>query len=451
MRSIEQSCFWLATRENPAPGESLKGYTQAQIVIVGAGFTGLWTAYFLKQWAPQLDVAVVEQGIAGYGASGRNAGIVSACIDHSHALSVAHFGFEEAQKLAQLGLKNVRELAHFAADCDFEPNGQLHVALTVTQAEEGIRMAQAASDLGVPGYRILSAAETRAEIDSPHYMGAVFAPGGGILNPIKLIDKLKNTALDAGVRFYDRSKVIDVDGTGITCSGGNISADKIILATDAYTHHLLPRLLDRFIPLYDYVLVSDPLTVAQMQAIGWKNRQGVTDGRTFFNYYRLTSDNRILWGTSEAMYYPSNRVDESCDHSQSHYEALHQSFYHHFPQLADLQFPYAWGGPIASTTRLTPFFGSEYDGHVIYGLGYTGHGIGSTRLAGQILACMALEKQSDLLQLKMVKTQPFPYPPEPLRAVAVKAVTHSLQSVDQGNSPNWLLRTLDVLGIGFSS
>jgi glycine/D-amino acid oxidase-like deaminating enzyme len=451
MRPIEQSCYWLATRENSAPSASLNGYCRAQTVIVGAGFTGLWTAYFLKQWSPQLDVVVVEQGVAGYGASGRNAGIVGASIDHSHALSVTHFGWQEAQKLARIGQHNVQELADFAFDCDFERTGQLNVALTETQVAEGINHAQAAANLGVGGYRILSAAETQAEIHSPLYMGSIFAPGGGVLNPIKLVDKLKQNCMQAGVKFFEQTKVVDLDGTGIVTREGNISADKIILATDAYTHHLLPRLLDRFIPLYDYILVSEPLSEAQLKAIGWSGRQGVVDGRTFFNYYRLTADNRVLWGTSEAMYYPPNRVDSSCDHSQAHYDALHQSFYHHFPQLSELQFPYAWGGPIASTTRLTPFFGSEYEGHVIYGLGYTGHGIGSTRLAGKILACMALERHSDLLDLKMVKYQPFPYPPEPVRAAAVKAVAHSLKQVDAGNSPNWLLRTLDALGIGFSS
>src|SRR5439155_13050066 len=103
-------------------------------------------------------------------------------------------------------------------------------------------------------------------------------------------------------------------------------------------------------PLYDYITVSEPLTAPQLKSIGWRNRQGVTDGRTFFNYYRLTADNRILWGTSEAQYYRPNRVEERFDHSDAHYAALKQSFVRHFPQLQDLKFSYAWGGPIASTT-----------------------------------------------------------------------------------------------------
>jgi glycine/D-amino acid oxidase-like deaminating enzyme len=149
------------------------------------------------------------------------------------------------------------------------------------------------------------------------------------------------------------------------------------------------------------------------------------------------------------MYYRGNRVDESCDHSDRHYAELKQSFVRHFPQIAELKWEYAWGGPIASTTRLTPFFGAS--GNVLYALGYTGHGIGTTRIAGKILAHMALAKPHDLLALQMVQRKPFPYPPEPLRSWSVNAVTKALRRVDAGERPNALLRALDFFGLGFSS
>ncbi|MBZ0184675.1 MAG: FAD-binding oxidoreductase, partial [Candidatus Obscuribacterales bacterium] len=265
------------------------------------------------------------------------------------------------------------------------------------------------------------------------------------------VDKLKRVGLQNGVRFFEHSKVTSIKDGIVSTVNGTIKGEKIVLATDAYSHHLFPRLSARFIPLYDYVLVSEPLSRQQLQSIGWKNRQGVLDGRNFFNYYRLTTDNRILWGTSEAVYYPPNRVDESLDHSPTHYNELRDSFKRHFPQLDSLEFPYQWGGPIASTTRLTPFFGTMDKGKVIYALGYTGHGIGTTRLAGKILAHMALSKKSDLLDLKMVRIKPFPYPPEPYRSMSVNMVTRSLQGLDRGEKPSALLHALDLLGIGFSS
>lgn len=451
MLPIEQSCYWLATREGYVSNPAVEGALKCDFTVIGAGFTGLWSAYFLKELNPSADIVVVERSVTGYGASGRNAGIVSTSIDHTHNLAIGHFGLEEAARLARIGLKNIDELDAFAQGCDFERTGQLQVALTAAHMEECKRNLDVAAKLGIQGYRLLNKEEIQAEVNSPLYLGGLFVPGGGNLNPIKLIDKLKADLLAKDVRIFEHSPVVSLDNGLVHCKNGTVKARKIILATDAYSHHLLPELLYRFIPLYDYILVSDPLTEAQRDAIKWHNRQGMVDGRTFFNYYRLTADNRVLWGTSEAVYYPPNKVDESCDHSQGHYETLRTSWARHFPGAADLQFPYAWGGPIASTTRLTPFFGTAYGDSVVYGLGYTGHGIGTTRIAGSILAHIAMKKESELLSLKMVRDKPFPYPPEPIRGLSVNAVTASLQQVDQGKEPNVLLRMLDLLGIGFSS
>jgi glycine/D-amino acid oxidase-like deaminating enzyme len=312
-----------------------------------------------------------------------------------------------------------------------------------------------ARHLGLHNHEYLARAQIRAQVDSPLYLGGYQVRGGGILDPVKLVDGLRHEAERLGVRVYERSRVESLRRAGaaveLRTPGGLLRAPRVVLATSAYTHQLLPRVTRRFIPLYDYILVSDPLTPPQREAIGWLGRQGVTDGRSFFNYYRLTADGRILWGTSEAAYYPGNRVDPSCDQSPPHYAALRASFRRHFPALASLDFPYAWGGPICSTTRLTPFFGRALDGRVIYGLGYTGHGLGTTRIAGRILAHLALGRPSDLLDLAMVRRKPFPFPPEPLRSWAVAGVTRALRRVDQGKRPSAMLRLLDRVGIGFSS
>lgn len=431
------------------------GDAKADIVIVGGGFTGLWTSIFLKQLAPDAEVVVLEQAILGYGGSGRNAGQVSSCIDHSHKLAIAHFGKDEARRMACVGLQNLNELEQFIRDhgiaCDYKRSGQLAVALTPAQVNDAHNLVAAAAELDVAGVRFLSGKETRGELNSPLYLAGVSDPGWGIVDPIKLVDGLKREAERRGVKLFERSPVQRVGASRAETDAARVEAGKIILATDAYTHHLAPRLLRRFIPLYDYVLVSEPLRAEQLTAIGWRNRQAVVDFRTFFNYYRLTADNRILWGTSEAMYYPPNRVDATCDHSERHYQSLRESFIRHFPQIADVNFEYAWGGPIASTTRLTPFFGTLEGGRVLYGLGYTGLGVANSRLAGRILAHMALEKPTELLDLAIVRMKPLPYPPEPLRSWAVGAVTRALRRADTGEKPSAWLRILDKLGIGFSS
>jgi glycine/D-amino acid oxidase-like deaminating enzyme len=451
MQSIEHSCYWLATRADSAKTTELQENCDADIVVVGAGFTGLWTAYFLKQLDPSKHVIVIEQGVAGYGGSGRNAGMISSCLDHSHELAIEHFGKAEAARLAKVGKANFDELAAYAVDCDFERSGQLLVALNKKQIVDLEDNHRVATELGIEGYRLLNADEVRSELNSPLYQGAVFVPNAGIINPVKLVDKIKNEIVEKGAQLFENTRVMDIKGSVVQCQNGAATGKKIILATDSYSHYLFPQLLRHYIPLYDYIQVSEPLNQDQLDSIGWKNRQGVIDCRNFFNYYRLTADNRFLWGTSDAIYYPPNRVDSSFDHSESHKKLLQESFDRHFPQLRNLQFPYEWGGPIASTTRLTPFFGTLEGGQVIYALGYTGHGIGSTRLAGKIIAHMALARETDLTSLSMVRKKPFPFPPEPIRSISVNAVSQSLRKVDQGENPNLLLKLLDLFGIAFSS
>lgn len=438
---------------------ALAGDHPADVAIVGAGFTGLWTALFLKELEPALSVCILEQADSGYGASGRNAGIVGETLDHSHELAAVHFGAAEARELARLGRENLDELGRFlegrGIDAELERAGQLTMALTPAHVRQLNASVEFAHGLGLTDWRFLSAKEAQTEVRSPLYLGALLAPQSAVLHPIKLLDGLRREALRLGVRIFEHTPVGTLSfprgRVRMLSPGGAVTSEKAVLATNAYTHRLWPRLLTRFLPLYDYILVSEPLTPSQREAIGWRRNRGVTDARTFFNYSRLTSDGRLLWGTSEAVYYRGNRVDESCDHSAVHYASLHSSFGRHFPQLSDLRFPYAWGGPICSTTRLTPFFGSAAGGRLCYGLGYTGHGIGSTRLAGKILAHLVLGRESPLLELSMVRRKPFPYPPEPLRAPVVGAVTRALRRVDQGSKPGLLLRALQALGIGFSS
>jgi len=454
MRPIEESCYWMATLPiSILP--SLHGEMRTDIAIIGAGFTGLWTSLFLKELDPSVDVTIVEKNFAGYGGSGRNGGILGETIDHSHQLAKQHFGADEAKKLAEIGRTNLSEMQQFFAkhqlDCDYEPNGRLLVALSESQLEDCKRAIESAKELGITTHELLNTEQMQDQIKSPLYRGGILTTEGGILNPIKLIDGLKRIALQQGVHIYENSAVTNLKPGQVQTEKGIVRSEKIILATDVYSHFLFPKLLRHFLPLYDYILVSEPLTQSQFEKIGWKNRQGVTDARTFFNYYRLTRDNRILWGTSEAKYYPPNSVSPSHDHSETHYAVLRESFVKHFPQLSELRFEFQWGGAIASTTRLTPFFGNTHNGQTLYALGYTGHGIGSTRIAAKILAHQALNRHNHLFDLLMVKSKPFPYPPEPLRRIAVERVTQALRRTDQGSKPGVLLKILDWMGIGFSS
>jgi glycine/D-amino acid oxidase-like deaminating enzyme len=456
--AIERACFWMAGRPAREPEPALRGELVVDFAIVGGGYTGLWTALFLKEFEPFASVCVVEQELVGYGGSGRNAGIVGGDLDHSHDLAIDHFGLDEARTMARVGRENLDGMESWLAargvDAAFERTGQLVMALSDAHIRSLEASLEAARRLGVEDHRVLDRAQTRAELDSPLYLGALLMPRNALVDPVRLAEGLRAQAIRDGVRVFERTPVERIRAAGgrihIRTGAGIVRARRAVLATNAYSHRLRRSLLRRFLPLYDYVLVSEPLASEQRAAIGWPRRRGVNDARAFFNYYRLTRDDRILFGTSEAAYYARNRVDPSHDSSPPHFEALRASFRRHFPALSELRFPFAWGGPIASTTRLTPFFG-VYRGRIAYGLGYTGHGIAPTRVAGRILAELTLERRGGLTELAMVRRPPFPYPPEPLRALAVGSVTRALRRVDAGERPGILLRILDRLGIGFSS
>ncbi|HYC30778.1 MAG TPA: FAD-dependent oxidoreductase, partial [Gemmatimonadales bacterium] len=263
MPPVERSCYWLAKR--PArPVSALAGRAEADVAIVGAGLTGLWTAIGIKELDPAADVVVLEQAEAAYGASGRNAGMLSETVDHSHALAIEHFGETEARRLARLGERNVSEMVDFLGrhgiTCDYEPVGRLMVALTPAQLEDARRAVETARRLGVETFTLLDRDELAARIRSPLYLGGVAVSGGGILDPVKLVDGLADHARRSGVRIHERSAVTRVEraGAGVRLGtvGGEVRAARAVLATSAYSHHLLPRLTRRFIPLYDYVLVS---------------------------------------------------------------------------------------------------------------------------------------------------------------------------------------------------
>ena len=459
MPPIEESCFWLADLPPRPTWPALEGEQRADVAIVGGGFTGLWTALFLKELAPEKEIVLLEGERIAYGASGRNAGQIGETFDHSHDLAIRHFGEDEARRLAQLARKNLDEMEAFIAreaiDAEFSRVGQLVLALTKAHTRDVEIALASARQLGIDDWRLLDGEETRERLGSPLPLCALFAPQAATVHPAKLAAGLARVAENKGVRILEHSPVerIDSAGAGLRLStrSGTLRAPRAVLATNAYSHLLAPRLARRFLPLYDYVIASEPLTIAQRASIRWQGREGVTDCRSFFNYSRLTADQRVVWGSSEAVYYPGNGVGPGFDHAPRVYAALEASFARFFPDLAAVRFPYRWGGPIAATTRFTPFFGALHSGRLLYGLGYTGHGVGTTRVAGRLLAHLALERRSELAELALVRKSPFPYPPEPLRRWAIGAVTRALRQVDEGRSPGFLLRLLDRLGIGFSS
>ena len=448
--------FWLV--DAVADAEALQGVAEADLCIVGGGFTGLWAALHAKTLDPARDVVLLEAETAGFGASGRNGGFCLASLTHGIENGLARFASEMAV-LERLGLENFAGLrsdldAHGIA-CDFEPTGEL---LALTDAYQQPWIAEERESLERFGHRVtvLDGEAMRAEVHSPTYIGGVWDhTGAGILDPGKLARGLREAALRLGVRVFEHSAVHDLRTVGpvveaLTASG-RVRARKVLLATSAFPPLL--RSIGRYVvPVYDYVLVSEPLSAAQLSSIGWEHRQGIGDGGNQFHYYRLTPDDRILYGGWDAVYRFRGPVGPRWDEHDPTFATLAQHFFHTFPQLEGVRFTHRWGGAIDTSSRFSVFFGTALGGRLAYATGYTGLGVGAARFGGRTALDLLDGRDTEATRLRYVRTRPLPFPPEPLRWAVVQYTRNRLAAADRndGRRGPWL-RLLDALGLGFDS
>jgi glycine/D-amino acid oxidase-like deaminating enzyme len=452
--------YWLAASPAGPARPPLQGAVTADVAIVGAGFTGLWTAIALTDTDPSLRVVVLEQETVGFGASGRNGGFCQASLTHGLANGLRHFP-DEIAVLEREGIANLGGLVAFirehGIDCDLEETGGLVLADQRYQVDELRAWVDEAAEHGEE-LIFLDRDAVQAEIRSPIWEAGLYQPPGRdvLLDPAKLARGLARVCDDLRVAIHEGTRVTGVErragGVRVTTAGGaTVDAEHVVVATSAYSGWLR-RLESHFVPVYDYVLVSEPLTPDQRAAIGWPRRQGLADASNQFHYFRLTADDRILWGGYDAIYHRNNGVGPQFDRRPATFAKLEAHFRRAFPQLPELDFPFRWGGAIDTTTRFTVTFGQALGGRLTYALGYTGLGVGASRWAAGVVRDFILRPDSDLLHLRFVQSRPVPFPPEPLRSIAVNVVRHELDRADRNEGRRGpVLRALDALGIGFDS
>jgi glycine/D-amino acid oxidase-like deaminating enzyme len=442
--------YWLDALPPREPHPPLAGDTRTDLCIVGGGFTGLWAALHAKADDPARDVVLLEAETIGFGASGRNGGFLSSSLTHGLANGLARFP-DELAELERLGLENYDALVAAGIDCDLEETGEIDVATEPYQVAELEEAAELARRFG-HDVEVLDAAAMRAEVDSPLYLGGLWhRTGNAILDPGKLVDGLRRAALAAGVRIHEGTPATRVDADGVTTPHGRIAARGTILATSAYPP-LLRALRRYLLPVYDYVLVTEPLSPAQQAAIGWRNRQGLADGGNQFHYYRPTRDGRILYGGYDAVYRYGGPVSPRLDEYEPTFAKLAQHFFATFPQLDGLRFTHRWGGAIDTCSRFSVFFGTAHGGRVAYAVGYTGLGVGATRFGARVALDLLDGRDTPATRLRYVRRRPVPFPPEPLRSAVVQLTRNRLAAADRNEGRRGLwLRTLDRLGLGFDS
>jgi len=459
--------FWLDQPDAPEPLPALAGSVTADLAIIGGGFTGLWTALLARERYPDLDVVLLEAKTVGWAASGRNGGFCSASLTHGLGNGLERFP-SELPLLERLGEQNLREIGETVAkhgiDCDFQPTGELALATADWQLDGLDEEAVTARRLG-HDVEVLDAAGARAELRSPLWVGGLkYTTGNAMVEPGRLAWGLRRACLAAGVRIYEHTQVTSLSGgpAGARSPGsvglllrtpyGSVRAAKVALAAGVPGGSLLRRIGAYVIPVWDYVLMTEPLSTARVESLGWRDRRGASDLANQFHYFRLSRDNRILWGGYDAVYYNGGGIQEEHVTRPATFTKLASHFFTTFPQLEGVSFTHAWGGVIDTCSRFCAFFGTAHAGRVAYAAGYTGLGVGATRFAAQVLLDKLQNEDSERVRLTLVNSKPLPFPPEPLRSGVIQATRTSLARADRnaGQRDLWL-RTLDRLGLGFDS
>ena len=443
--------YWLDQPDRPAARDGVSAELGTDLLIVGGGFSGLWTAVLAKERDPDRDVVLIEGERIGWAASGRNGGFCSASLTHGTENGAQRFP-REIDELERLGLENLDEIGQsidrYGIDCDYRRTGSLTVATEPYQVAE---LQQA------PFGDYLNAEQIRAQVNSPTYLGGLQTlDDNALIDPARLSWGLARVAEELGVRVFEHTKAtaIERDGGQISIStehGHTITAGQVALGTNAFPSLVkLARLFT--VPVYDYVLMTEPLSDAQLASIGWTERQGIDDSANQFHYYRLTADNRILWGGYDAIYHFGRQVKGSYDQRPATFTKLAGHFFETFPQLEGLRFSHRWGGAIDTSTRFFAFFGTAYDRRVSYALGYTGLGVGATRFGANVMLDLLSGQSTERTELEMVRSKPLPFPPEPFAYAGIQLTRRSLAAADrhEGRRNLWL-RTLDRFGLGFDS
>lgn len=451
--------LWLDSPGRPAARPPLEGEHECDLAVVGAGFTGLWTALRALERGDAGSVVVLEADRIASAASGRNGGFVEASLTHGLDNGVAHFP-GEIDLLERLGRANLDAIQAAVEaegiDCGFERTGAIDVATAAWQLDALAESAELSVAHGAPA-QLLDADSTRERVASPTYLGGLWRPAGtALVDPARLAWGLASAAERRGGRIFERSPVHGLDSAGkgalrLATPLGALLARRVVLATSAFPP--LVREIRRYVlPVYDYVLATEPLGPDRLSEVGWKGREGLSDAGNQFHYYRLTPDDRILWGGYDAVYHFGNAVSSRLEVRRRTFQLLARHFFTTFPQLEGVRFSHAWGGAIDTCSRFCAFFGTAESGRVAYAAGFTGLGVGASRFAADVLVDLAFGAASERSGLDLVRSRPFPFPPEPLRSAAVGLTRWSLARADRhdGRRNAWL-RLLDRLGIGFDS
>jgi len=450
--------FWLDDPTRPPPEPELTKNISTDLLIIGAGFTGLWTALLAKEENPSREIVMLEAGDVASGASGRNGGFMDASITHGLQNGLARWP-KEFPTLLAMGITNLDEIEstikRLGIECDYLRAGDISMASEPYQVEELRAEMEISARFHIKS-EFYDRDRVQEIIKSPWFVAGLNHPDhAALVNPAQLAWGLRKACLDLGVRLYEHSAVtkLEEDKNHVTAHTklGTVRASRVALATNAFPP-LLKRLSHYVVPVYDYVLMTEPLSPAQRASIGWYGREGLSDASRQFHYTRTTADGRILWGGYDALYYWNNGFGPQLESDPASFARLAEHFFQAFPQLEGIRFTHAWGGAIDTCSRFSPFWGTAHHGKTAYAMGYTGLGVGASRFGARVILDILDHCKTKRTELEMIRTKPLPFPPEPFRSIGIRLSRSSMAQADrnQGRENLWM-RAMNWLGLGFDS
>jgi glycine/D-amino acid oxidase-like deaminating enzyme len=419
------------------PRPPLAGDLDVDVAIVGAGYTGLWTAYHLITADPGLRVAIVEKEIAGFGASGRNGGWVSALFPTSLRRMATERGRDAAIRMQDQLHRVVPEIGEIAEsegiDCHFEQGGYLTVARNPAQLE---RLRDDVADYATWGFgpddhRLLSQREVRDFASVAGTLGGSWTPHCAVVHPARLVRGLARAVERRGVPIYERTTAVDVGSGRVVTSHGTVHAAHVVLATEGYTPTLTGR-RRAIAPVYSLMTATEPLPAGMWDQIGLQTRPTFADNRHLVVYGQRTRDGRIAFGGRGAPYHYASKVSAVYDRDDRVHAMLRRILVEMFPVLADVQFTHSWGGNLGVPRDWFPSVRHDRRTGLAFAGGYVGDGVATSALAGRTLAAMIRDDDpDDLASLPWAGRTSRPWEPEPLRWLGVNAVTALMTSADR--------------------
>jgi glycine/D-amino acid oxidase-like deaminating enzyme len=428
--------YWFDSLPESVPRRALTSDIDVDVAIVGAGYTGLWTAYYLVKADPGLKVAVLEHEIAGFGASGRNGGWCSAMFATSSAKLVRTYGGDAEQRLRRELEHTVDEVGAVSAnegiDCQYRKAGRVMLARNAAQLQRARREIAEARSLGIgeEDLRLLGPAEACDLVNATRVLGAIYTPHCASVHPARLARGLAESLERRGVSIFEQTTALEIRPGRVLTPGGTVRAGAVVRATEGYSAQLRGSHRDE-IPFYSLMIATEPIEAATLDEIGLRNGETFADMRHLVIYGQRTFDGRIAFGGRGAPYHYGSRIKPGFDSDSRIHSHVHETLVELFPSLSGIRVTHQWGGPLGIARDWHPSVGFDRTTGLGWAGGYVGDGVAVANLAGRTLAALIMGTENDCTRLCWVGHRSRRWEPEPLRFIGVNGALRAMASADR--------------------